>query len=156
MSEPSPITPGVAEPSLSEELWYPGLAALTEDAGRISLPLIEMTYVQQNPVSVYLLRVRRHSVGQGPPYAAWVERLYPVGDGEWSRPRKLPRTYREAATPWQAATAASVAAGWVDPAEQAKERRATQLILAAAERDKQRAVAEGRHLTAVPTSTTDD
>ena len=83
------------------------------------------------------------------PYVAWVARLTVSKTGS-PRARRLDRTIRTGGTPWAAANAASIAAGWFTTADLAEGRRMEQIVLDTAERARARTVAEGRHLSAVP------
>ena len=135
------------ETSLSEHLWYPGLAALTADASMGLLPT-EIVYLRLAGDEAHELYVRR-TAETDHPYVAWVARLT-VGKTGARRARRLDRTIRTGATPWAAANAASIAAGWFTTADLAAGRRMEQFVLDAAEQARAQTVAEGRHLSAVP------
>ena len=136
------------EPTGSEHLWYPGLATLAADSPLGLLPT-EIIYLRiGDDDEAHELHVRR-TAETDHPYVAWVARLT-TGKTGAPRARRLDRTIRTGATPWAAANAASIAAGWFTTADLAAGRRMEQIVLDTAEQARAQTVAEGRHLSAVP------
>jgi hypothetical protein len=156
MSGPTPINRTTPEPTMSETPWYSGLVVLADEdrISTISLWPVEIAYAQPIEGRMYVLRITRCGDPAGE-FRGQVERLSKSKDGGgWHSPRLMRETVRFAATPWEAANAASVAAGWVSAADLAQGRNEEATLIAWATRERARERQGRRHLKPVaqPTS----